>query len=611
MPSVVSETALQSTPVHQTLVNDCVIRIATANGSGSQSANNILMRAIFRMGVPVSSKNLFPSNIEGLPTWFSIRVNEHGWLARRAKSDINILMNPQSVEQDLAELEPGTIVILNDTLNSFVKRDDLLVYPCPFAAMVKEVCPDTRLRKKVVNMLYVGVAAWLLDIDLAEVETAVNEQFARKKKAVDLNFGAVRAAHAWATENLERQDRVRLERRDKTQGKIVIEGNEAAALGMLFGGVSLLAWYPITPSSSLCEALARLLDKYRKDPETGKSTYAVIQAEDEIASIGMVLGAGWMGARSMTATSGPGISLMAEMAGFSYFAEIPGVIVDVQRMGPSTGLPTRTSQGDILSAYYLSHGDTRHVLLIPGTVQECYQFALQSLDMAERLQTLIFVMSDLDLGMNRWMSDRFEYPDAPIDRGKVLSREDLDRLGDFQRYRDVDADGIDYRTLPGTDHPRAGYFTRGTGHNEKAEYSESARDWKANMDRLARKWETARKIVPRPIVDGDGSAPVGIIAYGSSDLAVQEARDILRSRHGVETDYLRIRALPINGEVRNFLDRYDTVYVVDQNRDAQMAQILRGEYPEVAGHVRSIRHYDGLPIDALTIVDQLIEQEQK
>ena len=324
----------------------------------------------------------------------------------------------------------------------------------------------------------------------------------------------------------------------------------------------------------------------------------------------MVLGAGWMGARSMTATSGPGISLMSEMAGFSYFAEIPGVVVDVQRMGPSTGLPTRTCQGDILSAYYLSHGDTKHVLLIPGTVEECYEFSLQSLDMAEQLQTLIFVMSDLDLGMNRWMADRFEYPKQPLNRGKVLSKEDLERLGGFQRYKDVDHDGIDYRTLPGTDHPKAGYFTRGTGHNEKAEYSERARDWKANMDRLSVKFQTAQKMVPAPVFDGTGTAPIGIIAYGSSDLAVQEAREILRDQYGIETDYLRIRALPINGQVRDFLAGYKTIYVVDQNRDAQMAQILRGEYPQVAGHVRSIGHYDGLPIDALSVVNRMLEQEQ-
>lgn len=591
------------------VVNDVVIRVATANGSGSQSANLILMRSIFRMGVPVSGKNQFPSNIEGLPTWFTIRANKDGWLAQTPHHDVLVAMNPDSADEDLAKIRPGALLILNDALKHRLDRDDLVVYTVPFSKLVKDVCPDTRLRKKIVNVIYVGVVAWLLGIETDEVDGAIDEQFGRKPKAAKMNKDAAMAGYEWAQENLEPQEKFRLERDTKTEGKILIEGNEAAAMGLMFGGVSVVAWYPITPSSSLCEALTGYLHKYRRDPETGEATYAVIQAEDEIASIGMVLGAGWSGARACTATSGPGISLMAEMAGLSYFAEIPAVIVDVQRMGPSTGLPTRTSQGDIMKAYYLSHGDCKHVLLIPGSVEECYEFSMKALNLAQELQTLVFLMSDLDLGMNKWMADPFKAPSEPIKVGKVLSAEAVERMGGFQRYADVDGDGIPYRTLPGTDSPKAAYFTRGTGHTPTAAYSENEDNWKQNIDRLARKFETARDMAPSPVVDDTGTADIGIIAYGSSDPAVEEARHVLEQRHGVSTHYLRVRALPVNGDIRKFVANYRTVYVVEQNRDGQLRAILRNEFPELATKLQSVLHYNGRCIDAATIVSQVRELE--
>ena len=594
-----STSALESGP----LINDAVIKIATKNGSGSQSANLILLHAIFGMGIPVSGKNLFPSNIAGLPTWFTIRVNEHGWLAQRSRSDILIAMNEKTIEEDLRELSPGTTVLMNESLKRFVTREDLRLYEVPFSTLVKEACPDTRLRKLVVNVVYVGVLAWLLDIDMKEIQAATDRQFSTKPAAAKINHGAATVGYEWARENVEKLDHLRLQRSDQATDKIIIEGNEAAALGLLFGGASVLAWYPITPSSSICENLTEYFHKYRTDPETGKATFAVVQAEDEIASIGIVLGAGWAGARSVTATAGPGLSLMAEMAGLSYFAEIPAVIIDVQRMGPSTGLPTRTSQGDIAFAYQLSHGDCRHVLLIPGSVEECYEFSKMALELAEHLQTLVIVMSDLDLGMNKWMADPFEPPaSGPLARGKILTAEDLDRVGEFERYRDVDGDGIPYRTLPGTDHPKSPYFTRGTGHNPKGDYTEDSKGWKENIDRLSRKFETARELTPQPIIEEIEGATIGVIAYGSSDSAVKEARHLLLEDHDIATSYLRIRALPFSGPVQEFISRYDSIYLVEQNRDAQMAGILKAEFPDVAAKIGSILHYDGLPINAESIV---------
>jgi 2-oxoglutarate ferredoxin oxidoreductase subunit alpha len=607
--SVSSDHAARQTATGvQPIVNDVVITVATSNGTGSQSANLILMRAIFDMGVPVGAKNMFPSNIQGLPTWFTVRANEDGWMARKRDADVFVAMNDESIADDIAGLPPGATLVVTKTLASQVHRDDLVVHVVPFDDLVSQVCKDVKLRKMVVNIMYVGVLAHLLDIEMDEVKGAIGKQFSRKASAAATNTQAAVVAYEWAKANLHPQRTHVLRRSNKTQGKIIIEGNQAAALGLVFGGITVLAWYPITPSSSVCESCIDYLDELRRDPETGKPTYAVVQAEDELASIGIVVGAGWAGARAATSTAGPGISLMSEFAGLAYFAEIPAVIVDVQRVGPSTGLPTRVSQGDVWKAYHLSHGDCKHPLLLPGNPQECFEFAAESLNLAERLQTLVFLMTDLDLGMNSWMTDPFAPLTKPIDRGKVLSAEDLERVGQFGRYRDVDGDGIPYRTLPGTDHPLAPYFTRGTGHNEAANYSEKPKDWKNNLDRLVRKFDTARTLLPRPVIETAPGATIGIIAYGSSDMAVREARAMLAAR-GVPLDYLRLRALPIGTEVRDFVRDHRVVYLVEQNRDAQAASILRLEMPERATAIRSVLHYSGLPIDAQSVIDGITEQE--
>ncbi len=607
MPTATTEPTPSESPASGgPIINDMVIKVATENGSGSQSSNLILLRSLFNMGVPASGKNLFPSNIQGLPTWYTIRVNEDGWMAQRNHVDMLVAMNAKTVVDDLAELTPGAIVILNENLSHFVTRDDLNVHLVPFNALVKDIVKDAKLGKLVVNILYVGVVAWVLGIDMEALEQGVDWQFAGKAKAAELNKKALQHGFEWARANAKAKEHFAVRRSDAAKGQMMIEGNEAAAMGLMFGGVTFAAWYPITPSSSLCEYLAGYMNEHRRDPDSGKATYAIVQAEDELASIGMVVGAGWTGARSFTSTSGPGISLMSEMVGLAYFAEVPVVIVDVQRMGPSTGLPTRTSQGDIGKAYQLSHGDCKHVLLIPGNVKECFEFAYESLNLAEEYQTPVFLMSDLDLGMNKCLSEPFEMPEEPIRRGKVLTAEDLDRVGEFARYRDVDGDGVCYRTLPGTNHDAAAYFTRGTGHTETAAYSEKSDNWQQNMDRLIRKFDTIREHVPQPITELSGKGGVGIMAYGSSDDAVQEARHYLAQRHAMETSYCRVRALPVNGQVREFVDQHEIVYVVEQNRDGQMAAILRSEYPELATRLISVVHYDGIAIDAESIVNGIM-----
>lgn len=602
---------LEPSAASETSVNDCTIHVATVNGSGSQSSNSVLMRAIFQMGIPVSGKNLFPSNIAGLPTWFTIRANKHGWVGRKKEIDVLVCMNPATGREDVATLSPGGICIYDEPLALASTRDDVRFYGVPFAKLAQEIIDDSRLRKLLANMIYVGVAAEILGIERDEVLVALEKQFKGKRKAIDLNVSAVDRGMSWARENLERQTRHRLERMNATSGKIIIDGNAAGAIGAVFGGVTVVTWYPITPSSSLVESMIDYLKEYRTDA-AGRATFAVVQAEDEIAAIGMVLGAGWAGARSMTATSGPGISLMAEFAGYGYFAEVPGVIWDIQRVGPSTGLPTRTSQADIAFVNGLSHGDTRHLCLLPGNVRECYDAAMTAFDLAERFQTPVFVLSDLDLGMNSWMSDPFPYPSAPIDRGKVLDAAKLEELGgQWGRYRDVDGDGIPYRTLPGTDHPNAAYFTRGSGHDSEAKYTERPQDYQATMDRLAKKYETARSYVPSPVVDSREEARIGIIAFGSSDPAVEEARDQLRRERDLDTSYLRIRALPLTSEVRAFVERHDRVYVVEQNRDGQMADIIRLEVEgELAVKLRKVLHYDGMPVDARFVSDAIVAMEQ-
>ena len=458
-------------------------------------------------------------------------------------------------------------------------------------------------------MVYVGVVAQLLSIDLTVVESGLKKQFAKKQKVFDLNFGAVKAGFDYAEQKLPKPIRTYIERMNQTAGKIIIDGNAACGMGAVFAGVTVVAWYPITPSTSLIEATADLLKKFRVTPE-GKATFAVVQAEDELAAIGMVLGAGWAGARSMTSTSGPGISLMAEFAGLGYFAEIPGVIFDVQRTGPSTGMPTRTSQADLLSTAFLSHGDTKHVVLLPGTVRECFEFSYAAFDLAERLQTPIFVLTDLDLGMNNWMSEPFNYPDKPLDRGKVLTAEDLNRLGGFARYRDVDGDAIGWRTLPGTPHPKAAYFTRGSGHNDAAGYTEKPDEYLAVMDRLTRKFENARKLVPAPVAVKNGTSKVGFLAYGTTDFALRESLDQIEKEHKLPVDYMRIRAYPFAHEIHDFVASHERVYVVEQDRDAQLASLLKLDLPaDQVVKLRSILHYNGLPVDARSITEEFVTKE--
>ncbi|MGH9407072.1 MAG: 2-oxoacid:acceptor oxidoreductase subunit alpha [Terriglobia bacterium] len=602
----------QAAPEQPATVNDLSLQVATVNGSGSQSANLVLLRAIFQMGIPVSGKNLFPSNIAGLPTWFTIRASHKGYIARRQEIDFLVAMNAETAEDDLRSLEAGAAVVYDEKLNLDRLRDDLVFYPVPFDKLVAPVCPDAKLRKLVRNMVYDGVVANLLGIETAEVEKALRKQFKRKVKAADLNWKAAQVGFEYAAQHLEKRDRFSLERMNETEGKILIEGNAAAALGCMFAGVTVVGWYPITPSSSLCETLIGYMKRFRMDPETGKATFAIVQAEDEMAALGMVMGAGWAGARAMTSTSGPGISLMAEFTGLGYYAEIPAVIFDIQRTGPSTGLPTRTQQGDILSTAVLSHGDTKHPLLFPASAEECYELSLEAFDLAERLQTPVFVMSDLDLAMNHWMSEPFKYPGRPMARGKVLTAADVGRLGGFSRYKDVDGDGIPYRTLPGTNHPLAAYFTRGSGHNEKAIYTEKSDVYVNNMDRLTRKMETARGEVPSPVIEERPDADFAILAYGSSHWAVVEAVEQLEQERDLKASYCRVRAFPFHRDVLGFIRRHRRVYVVEQNRDAQLLSLLRMETEhEDAVKLRSVRHYDGLPLDARSVTDEILRQEEK
>ena len=607
----VSDVAVQETSSitpSQRLVNDFSIRVATVNGSGSQTANLVLLRSMFQTGVPVSGKNLFPSNIAGLPTWFTIRANKDGYIAAKQRVDLMVAMNPETAREDVLSLEAGAAVVYDEPLQLSSLRDDLIFYPVPFDTLVADICRDAKLRRLVRNMIYDGVLANLLQIDMSEMESALNKQLGRKPKAVALNKGALEVGFQYAADNLVKRDPLVVEKMDGTQGLILIEGNAAAAIGSMMAGVTVVTWYPITPSSSLCETLIDYLKKYRIEKETGKATFAVVQAEDEIAALGMAIGAGWSGARSMTSTSGPGISLMSEFSGLAYYAEVPAVIFDVQRVGPSTGLPTRTAQGDILTTAFLSHGDTRHLLLFPASVEECYTMAIEAFDLAERFQTPVFVMSDLDLGMNIWMSKTFDYPTKPIDRGKVVDSETLERIGKFGRYRDVDGDGIPYRTIPGDGMPA--FFCRGSGHNEWAQYSERPDDYKKNIDRLARKFETARNWMPAPVVDINRKASIGIIAYGTTHWAIIESRDELLTEADLPTSYYRVCAYPFRAALASFIERYERVYVVEQNRDAQMLSLMKLDLPvELTGRLRSVLHYAGNPIDARTVTNDILIQE--
>jgi 2-oxoglutarate ferredoxin oxidoreductase subunit alpha len=595
------------------IVNDLTFQAATVNGSGSQSANLVLTRAIFSMGIPVAPKNVFPSNIEGLPTWYLLRISPRGYQARAGEPDVLVALNPATWAKDLLGMRPGGAVIHEEAYSTANARDDVAYFPVPFAKLAKSRIQNDNLRKQLTNMLYVGVVAGLLGIPFDAIEHGIRRTFLTKPKAWQSNVDAACAGFQyWQDHFADREiGHVLRPMTGVTDDLVLIEGNQAAALGCVMGGCTVAAWYPITPSSSLCENVIAYADRFRVDPVTGEKKIAVVQAEDELAALGMAIGAGWTGARAMTSTSGPGISLMAEFSGLAYYAEIPVVIFDIQRIGPSTGLPTRTSQADLGFVYTLSHGDTKHIVLLPGTVEECYEMAQEAFDLADRFQTPVFVLSDLDLGMNLWMTPPFEYPERPFDRGKVLSAEDLERLeGRWGRYRDVDHDGVTYRTLPGTDHPAAAYFTRGSGHDEDARYTEEAEAYARNMDRLARKLETARSAAPAPIVEMPTGSAIGLIAFGTTHHAVVEARDGLRER-GLPVDYLRVRALPLSASIVDFVRSHERVYVIEQNRDGQMYDLLRLDLPaELAARLRSIRHYDGRPIPAEAITRPLLELEE-
>jgi 2-oxoglutarate/2-oxoacid ferredoxin oxidoreductase subunit alpha len=591
------------------IVNDFSITVATVNGSGSSTANNTILRALFKMGIPVSGKNLFPSNIQGQPTWYTIRVSAAGYLGRRAEQDLVVAMNPASFAKDLESVRPGGAFYYSDDIKLQVTRTDISVYPMPVKELVRKD-PDvpSDFRDLVGNMVYVGVLTQMLGIDIEKVRAALDFHFKGKQKPIDMNYNAVKAGAEWAAANLQKSDPFAVEPMSKTDGLIMADGNTAAAIGSIFGGVQFAAWYPITPASSLAEALNDYLPQLRKR-EDGKHTYAVVQAEDELAAIGMAIGAGWSGLRSMTSTSGPGLSLMTEFAGLAYYTEVPLVVWDVQRIGPSTGLPTRTAQGDLTFVSFMGHGDTQQIILLPGGVDECFEFGWRAFDIAEQLQWPVFVLSDLDMGMNQWMSKPFQYPDAPMKRGKVLWEKDLEALkGDWARYLDKDNDAVPYRTVPGNRHAASGYFTRGTGHDEHARYTEDAAVWHRMMERLKKKYETARKFVPAPVLHKFPGAAAGILAFGSTEAAVLEAQDQLASDHGLKADFLRVRALPFTEDTTRFMQMHDPVFVVEMNRDGQMAQLLKIEYPQHATKLRSVAYQDGLPAAASWIREGILAQ---
>jgi 2-oxoglutarate ferredoxin oxidoreductase subunit alpha len=593
------------------IINNFSITVGTENGSGSSTANNTILRAIFKMGIPVSGKNLFPSNIQGLPTWYTIRVSKDGFVARREEREIVIAINPASFARDLADVAPGGAFFYADDIKQPVTRTDIAAYPMPIKQLVK-ANPEipNNLRDLVSNMVYVGVLAQMIGIELDKIHQALSFHFKGKEKPVQLNFSMVQAGTDWAAKNLEKKDSFRLEPMEKTHGLIMSDGNTAAALGSIYGGVQFVGWYPITPATSLAEAINDYIPGLR-NTEDGRQTYAVVQAEDELASIGMAIGAGWAGLRSMTSTSGPGLSLMTEFAGLAYFAEVPVVVWDVQRVGPSTGLPTRTSQADLTFVNSMGHGDTQQIILLPGSVNECFEFGWRAFDIAERMQMPVFVLSDLELGMNQWITEPFRYPDTPMDRGKVLWDEDLQKIQNWGRYLDVDGDGIPYRTIPGNHNPKSAYFTRGTGHDPYARYSEDAPNWAASMDRLKQKYHTAKNYVPKPVVINKSGAAIGIIGFGSATPAIEEARHQLEKDHRLKTNYLRLRAIPFTKEVGDFLKKNDKVYIVEMNRDGQLHQILVAAYPEYATKLIPVAFSDGMPATAKWVREAILASEKK
>ena len=597
------------------LINDLNICVATENGSGSASSNNILFKAIFKMGIPCSSKNMFPSNIQGLPTWYQIRACADGYLSRKDVIDVMVMFNDATAAKDIYRVRDGGVILYDDStpLSAGLKRDGVQYVGFPANKLVAKLVPASPLRAKQRNMVYVGALAYLFGIDMSVIKSVLEDTFGKKPAVIESNLICIDAGYQYCKEQNYKQSIARLETiPNGNQGKIITEGNTAAALGAIYGGASVICWYPITPSSSLAEAMEYYLPRLRK-PKDGKKTYAIVQAEDEIASVGMVVGAGWAGARAMTSTSGPGVSLMNESIGLAYYAEIPSVFFIIQRGGPSTGLPTRTQQADISLMYGASHGDTRHIILIPHDMNSCFDLARQSFDYADRFQTPVFVAMDLDLGMNMWSSEPLKLNQDAYDYGKRLSAQDLEewtKAGKkFRRYFDQDNDGIPYRTVPGNEHRLASYFTRGSGHDSDARYSEDEHDYKYILDRLRKKFETARKFVPKPIIEKERGVKTGIICYGSSFEPVREARDRLKAR-GLRTNHMLIRALPLTSEVRDFLSEHDTIYFVEQNRDGQMAAIIKDDWPELGAKIVSVLIYNGLPATPLEVVNQIFAAAQ-
>ncbi|MCY3914722.1 MAG: 2-oxoacid:acceptor oxidoreductase subunit alpha [Chloroflexi bacterium] len=593
------------------VINDFAFSVATKNGSGSQTSNNVLVKALFQMGIPVNGKNLFPSNIKGLPTWYTIRASKDGYTARKALTEIVVAYNNSTATEDVANLPPGGVCITTDKIAKVIRRrEDISYYEIPVAKLMRQTEIPSAFRKLVENMTYVGAVAQLFEIPLDLIYEVLLANFKGREKPALMNHDVVKLAYDWTADNLVKTDPYRFERMDGAEGKIMMTGNDAGALGAVFGGVNVVAWYPITPSTSFVDGLIGF--RGLRQNEGGENTIAIVQAEDELAAAGIVVGAGWAGGRSLTSTSGPGISLMAEFAGLAYFAEIPAVFWNITRMGPSTGLPTRTSQGDLLFTHFLGHGDSRQICLLPGNLKEAFEFGWKSFDISESLQSPVFVVSDLDLGMNNWLSDPFDYPDQPMTRGKVLDatalQEFIDEHGKWGRYMDVDGDGIAYRTLPGTDHRFAAYFTRGTGHDEFAVYSERSDDWVENMTRLRLKMDTAREMLPQPIIDDSSNADIGIITFGTNEDAIREARDWL-ANDGIKTHYLRVLALPLASAVTEFIDAHKSIFVVENNFDGQLTQLIRLEHPENISHVRSLALGDGLPMTPDWIYDSLKEQE--
>ena len=597
----------------QKIINDFCITFSTVNGSGSATANTTLMRALFKMGIPVTGKNIFPSNIQGLPTWYSLRLSKKGYLARVKEDDIVVAMNPSTIIKEADHIVPGGVLYFPEDVRIANIREDITYYPMPIRKMIKESEVAPSLKDYIANMVYVGILAQMLNIPHDLIQEALSFHFKNKEKPVMLNMQVIQKSSEWAQDNLVKVDPYYVEPMQGNDGWIMTDGNTAGALGSIFGGVQFTAWYPITPASSLAESMHEFIPELRTDPITGKQTSVVVQAEDELAAIGMAIGAGWGGLRAMTSTSGPGLSLMTEFMGLAYLAEIPVVLWDVQRVGPSTGLPTRTSQGDITFVKFMGHGDTDSIMLFPGSVNECFEFGWKAFDIAERLQTPVVIMSDLDLGMNEWMTPKFNYPDQEMDRGKVLWEEDLQKMLDkykneFGRYKDLDGDGITYRTLVGNQHPRAAYFTRGTGHDGYAKYTEDPEIWKENLLRLKKKFELGRQYLPRPLITQKGSKN-GLICVGSASFPVEEALDLLAAEK-MDLDYMRIRSIPFHEEVVEFIRTHDQIFIVELNRDAQLAQLLTLKAPDQAIKFKNINNFDGLPLTAKWIANEILKNKE-